>query len=185
MNQVLDIIASRRSHRAYENKQITEEQLQTLLQAAVQAPSAVNGQPWHFTAVQNDALLTEINEACRETAMKMEESQRSPRFADPAFHVFYHAPTVIFLSAAPENGWAKLDCGIAVQTIALAAESLGLGSVILGLPRMAFQSAKAEALREKLCFPQGHDFMIAIAIGTPADDKEAHPVGENKISVVK
>ena len=78
MNQVLDIIASRRSHRAYESKQITEEQLQTLLTAAVQAPSAVNGQPWHFTAVQNQALLGEINEACRETAMKMEESQRSP-----------------------------------------------------------------------------------------------------------
>ena len=55
----------------------------------------------------------------------------------------------------------------------------------LGLPRMAFQNERAAILRQKLCFPEGHDFMIAIAIGTPADDKEAHPVGENKISVVK
>ena len=185
MNQVLNIIASRRSHRAYEGQQITDEQLQSLLTAAVQAPSAVNGQPWHFSVVQNAQLLKEINEACRETAMKLDESKRSPRFADPEFDVFYHAPTVIFLSAKPENGWAKLDCGIAVQTIALAAESLGLGSVILGLPRMAFETEKADMLREKLCFPAGNDFVIASALGTPADDKEAHPVGENKISFVK
>ena len=185
MNQVLHTIASRRSHRAYECKQLTEEQLQTLLTAAVQAPSAVNGQPWHFTAVQQEELLQEINAACKETAMKMDASQRSPRFADPEFDVFYHAPTVIFLSANPENGWAKLDCGIAVQTIALAAESMGLGSVILGLPRMAFQTEQADELRRKLCFPENHDFMIAIAVGIPADDKEAHPVGENKIAIVK
>ena len=151
----------------------------------MQAPSAVNGQPWHFTVVQNAQLLKEISEACRETAMMLDASKRSPRFADPEFDVFYHAPTVIFLSANAENGWSKLDCGIAVQTIALAAESLGLGSVILGLPRMAFETTKADALREKLCFPEGADFMIAIAVGTPADDKEAHPVGENKISFVK
>ena len=91
---------------------------------------------------------------------------------------------MIFLSGNPENRWTPVDCGIAVENIALAAESLGLGSVILGLPRGAFQGEKASALRTALQFPAGHDFVIAIALGTPTDDKPAHPVGENKITVI-
>ena len=71
------------------------------------------------------------------------------------------------------------------ELIALAAESLGLGSVILGMPRDIFTSDRADEFKKALQFNEGEEFMIAIAIGTPADDKEAHPVGENKISVVK
>lgn len=185
MNPVLQVISSRRSHRAYTEAQLTTEQLNAVLQAAVEAPSAVNRQPWHFSAVQNAALLREINEAVRENALSKDASQRSPRFEDPAFDVFYHAPTVIFLSANPDYYWAGIDCGIAVQNMALAAESLGLGSVILGLPREAFQGKHADALRQKLQFPEGHDFIIALALGTPADDKPAHPVGDHKINRIE
>lgn len=185
MNQTLSLIASRRSHRAYLPDQITDEQLQSLLDAAVQAPSAVNRQPWHFTAVQNQQLLDEMNQAVRENVMKKDASQRSPRFADEEFHVFYHAPTVIMISGDPENRWAELDCGIAVENIALAAESMGLGSVILGMPREAFQTEKAPCFRKALGFPEGWDYVIGIAVGHPADDKEAHPVQDNKVFIVK
>ena len=183
-NPVLQTISSRRSHRAYAAAQLTQAQLDAILQAAVEAPSAVNRQPWHFTVVQNAALLGEINEAVRENALKKDPAHRSPRFEDASFDVFYHAPTVIFLSGSPENHWTPIDCGIAVENIALAAESMGLGSVILGLPREAFQGEKAPALRAALQFPEGHEFVIAIALGTPADDKPAHPIGENKITVI-
>ena len=185
MNHTLSLIASRRSHRAYLPQQITREQLQALLNAALQSPSAVNRQPWHFTAVQNAALLDEINQAVRENVMKKDPSLRSPRFEDEAFHVFYHAPTVIFIAGDPQNRWAELDCGIAVQNIALAAESMGLGSVILGMPREAFQTEKAPAFRKALFFPEGWDYVIGIAIGHPCDDKDAHPVQENKVCIVE
>ncbi len=184
MNQVLSTIAARRSHRAYQPQQLTPAQLDALLAAALQSPSAMNRQPWHFSVVQNNALLAEINDAVRENAMKRPEDQRSPRFADPAFDVFYHAPTVIFLSADQQNRWNAIDCGIAVENLALAAESMGLGSVVLGLPREAFQGEKAPRLRQELHFPEGYDFVIALAVGVPADDKPAHPVGENKITII-
>ena len=177
MNQVLETIASRRSHRAYQPTQLTKEQLDAILKAALEAPSALNKQPWHYSVVQNQELLAQIHAAAKENAMKRDRSQRSPRFDDEAFHIFYHAPTVIILSADPANDYAKIDCGIAVQTMALAAESLGLG-------KEAFMTEKAPELREKLCFPQGSDYVIAIAIGTPADDKPAHDIGENKISMI-
>ena len=184
MNQTLSLIASRRSHRAYRPTQLTKEQLDALLKAAVQSPSAMNRQPWHFTVVQDQSLLDRINAAARRQAMNRAPAQRSPRFQDDAFHIFYHAPTVIFLSGDPENAWTQIDCGIAVENIALAAESLGLGSVILGLPKDAFHSEEGPALCQALSFPEGWKFIIAIAVGSPADDKDAHPVSESKITLI-
>lgn len=184
MNETLHLIASRRSHRAYQNQQITPAQQRALLDAAVQSPSAVNRQPWRFTLVQNQELLDEINHACVENART--KGNVSPRFSEPGYHVFYHAPTVIFISADHTlgNHYAHIDCGIAVQNIALAAESMGLGSVILGMPREAFQSVHGDEIRQKLAFPENHDFVIAIAVGTPADIKDAHVVEPNKIHVI-
>lgn len=181
-NETLRLISARRSHRAYESTPITEEQLNAVLRAAVESPSAVNRQPWHFTVVRNQELLDEMNRAVWEQMMKRDAGKRSPRFADCTFHVFYHAPTVIFISGMPDNPYTPIDGGIAVENIALAAESLGLGSVILGMPRDAFAGEKADEFRKALHFPQGWDFVIAIAIGVPADTKDAHAVKEDRIS---
>ena len=183
-NETLSLISARRSHRAYETTPLTQEQLDALLRAAVESPSAVNRQPWHFTVVRNQALLDDINKAVWEQMMKRDASRRSPRFADKDFHVFYHAPTVIFISGMPDNPYTPIDGGIAVENIALAAESLGLGSVILGMPRDAFAGDRAEEFKKALHFPEGWDFVIAIAVGVPADTKEAHPVKEDRISFV-
>ncbi|MBR6525551.1 MAG: nitroreductase family protein [Clostridia bacterium] len=183
MNKTLQLIASRRSHRAYEQKQITAEQRAALLDAAVQSPSAVNRQPWHFTLVQNKDLLNKINQYCVENARS--KTDASPRFLQEDYHVFYHAPTVIFISGPKNTSWAPIDCGIAVQNIAIAAESMELGSVILGMPREAFQSIHGDEVRAELAFPEGHDFIIAIAVGYPADTKDAHVVEPNKIHIIE
>lgn len=182
MNETLSLIASRRSHRAYLPEQISKEQLDALLLAAVQSPSAVNRQPWHFAAVQDKALLEGINRSVCEEARKNENP--GPRFADPTFNVFYHAPTVIFISSTKDNKWSGIDCGIATQNIVLAAESMGLGSVILGLPRFAFEGERAAEIEKALGFPENYSFVIAISVGKPADTKPEHPVGENKVTVI-
>ena len=183
-NETLSLISSRRSHRAYADTPLTQEQLDALLQAAVESPSAVNRQPWHFTVVRNQALLDEMNRAVWEQMIKRQPDKRSPRFLDTNFHVFYHAPTVIFISGMPDNPYTPIDGGIAVENIALAAESLGLGSVILGMPRDAFAGDKAEDFRKALHFPEGWDFVIAIAVGVPTDTKEPHAVKNDRISFV-
>lgn len=184
-NEVLKVISARRSHRAYQPEKISEEKLTAILQAGLEAPSAVNRQPWTYTVVENQELLQEIHDATAAGMMKKAEKDRSPRFADNAFHVFYHAPAVIFIFGEKDFGWTKVDCGIAVENMALAAESLGLGSVILGLPQAAFASEAGDKLREKLACPEGFDFVIALAIGTPADDKPAHPQHPEKITYIK
>lgn len=186
MNPVQHAILDRRSIRDYKQDQLTEEQLNALLDAALAAPSATNSQPWHFTVVQDQALLDRIHEAAKAQIMK-DAKNISPRFADEAFHMFYHAPTVIVLSAAVAPGlfFANLDCGIAVENIALSAQGMGLGSVILGMPRAAFESEQADELRKALGLPDGYDFKIAIALGVPNSSKSEHPIDEGKINYVR
>ena len=95
---------------------------------------------------------------------------------------FYHAPTVVFIFGEKSFAWTQVDCGIAVQNIALAAEGLNVGSVILGMPLAAFKGEKAEDLRKRLQCPEGYDFVIAIALGYSTDSKAPHDLREEKIS---
>ena len=178
---VLKAISDRRSHRAYQAKQLPEDVLSAILRAGLEAPSARNHQPWHYSVVQNAELIQEVHD---EAAAVMGKGG-SPRFADPDFQMFYHAPTVIFLFGEKEFGWTQVDCGIAVENMALAAEGLGVGSVILGLPKAAFTGKKADELRTRLECPEGYDFVIALALGFATDTKEAHDLREEKISRIQ
>ncbi len=184
-NTTLKLIENRRSHRRYTAEQLTDSQLEALLTAAQQSPSANNLQPWHFTAVQDQAVLDHINREAHKGAQAQDSAQRSPRFSDPEFHVFYKAPTVIFITADQSKGGKALDCGIAVYGLALAAQSLGLGSVILGLPRLAFEGPARAELEQLLRFPPGHSFVIAIAIGHPDDTKAPPARGMDKTTLIR
>ena len=186
-NPVLQAIHDRRSIRAYQKEQITQEALDEIIAAGLAAPSARNTQPWHFTAVQDAALTDRVNRAMQKGAEKVLPPDSLGQITDPSYNVFYHAPTVFFVSCPPleEMHYAQTDVGMAIQNMALAAHALGLGSVILGMPRFAFLGDEAEALRRALCFPEGYDFCLALAVGTPAMTKEAHPVLEGRYTVLK
>ena len=171
-NPVLQAIADRRSIRPYKDEKIAREQIDILLKAAQEAPSARNSQPWHFSVVQDPLLLKEISDE----ASKVAEED----WGD----IFFAAPMAVFLSCDATSRWGRLDCGIAVQTIALAAHSLGLGSVILGRPEPAFIGPKADHYKKRLKFPETYSFAVAIAIGIPAGTKEAHPIEPGRISFV-
>ena len=175
---VLQAISNRRSHRAYRKEQLPEEVLSSILRAGLESPSARNRQPWHFSVVQNAELIQEIHDE----AAKVMGKSGSPRFSDPDFQIFYHAPTVIFLFGEKDFPWSQVDCGIAVENMALAAEGLGMGSVILGLPKPAFAGNRADELKARLACPEGYDFVIALALGYASDTKEPHDLREEKIS---
>jgi nitroreductase len=171
-NPVLDAISERRSIRSYKDEKISRDQFDILLKAAVEAPSARNAQPWHFSVVQNTAIFKEINQ------------EVSKILNQDIGDIFHGAPAAIFLSCDPVARWARLDCGIAVQNIALAAHSIGLGAVILGRPDPAFTGPRKDYFDKLLEFPQGHSFAVAIAVGVPAGTKDAHPLEPDRIAFI-
>ena len=177
--EVLRTISNRRSHRAYKTEQLPEDVLSAVLKAGLEAPSARNRQPWHYSVVQNAKLIQEVHD---EAAKVIMASDGNPAFSNPDFQIFYHAPTVIFIFGEKDFYWTHVDCGIAVENMALAAESLGVGNVILGYPRAAFTGDKADELRARLDCPDGYDFVIALAMGYATDDKKAHDMRKENIS---
>ncbi|MBP7402939.1 MAG: nitroreductase [Clostridia bacterium] len=162
-NPALQAILDRRSIRAYLPDPVTDGQVEQLEAAALAAPSAVNHQPWHFTFVRDAELLDEISRTVVESGGR-----------DPSFHIFYHAPLVVFIAADSTRKWGVLDCGIAVENLALAAHAMGLGSVIVGMADAAFDAPGGSVLARHLGFPAGHRFAVSIAIGHPAAGKPPH-----------
>ncbi len=170
MNEVLKVIKCRRSVREYNNEQqIDEASLQAIIEAGIYAPTACNEQPWHFTVVQNRELLDEINVESKAFMASSGEEWMRNMAANPEFAVTYQAPTVIVVSGRRESTAWQVDCAAAVQNMLLAAESLGIGSVWLGLSRAALSD---KHIIERLSIPEGYEPFYSVAFGYP---KGQHP----------
>lgn len=165
MGNVIEAIQKRSSTRGYTSEPLTEAELNTLIQAGLQAPTAANRQEIHFTVLKGDhPLLSELEE----------EKNRLRGEAAPAHNFYYEAPVVILLCAGSEDYWGMIDAGIAVENMALAAEGLGLGSLIIGCIRDAMMGEKKEYFANALQLPKDYEFRIAIACGHKATSKEPH-----------
>ena len=125
----LDIAKLRQSCRSYdETRPVEEEKLNAILEAARLAPSACNGQPYHFTVCRGQAAK-DVALACRGLGMN--------KFA-------VQAPIAIVVSEKPYvksaamgarvkgNDYRSIDIGIAVAYLTAEAAAQGLATCILG-----------------------------------------------------
>lgn len=175
-NQTLKDIMNRRSTRKYKEQQISNEELETLLDSAIQAPSAMNSQPWHFTVVQNKNMIDDINEISKKHMAK-DENPYISKLGNSESHIFYNAPTVIIVSGKKTISSALVDCSAAIQNMLIAAESIGLGTVWVGFARWFFESGEKI---ENLETPEGYESYYAIAIGYKKDSTVIGPGKRNK-----
>lgn len=171
MSEVLRAIEQRSSTRGYTEEKLTEEELDNLLRAGLQAPTATNRQEIHITVVNgNHPILKEI-----EDLKNLERGLQNPQY-----NFYFEAPTVLFLSAEKDFSWHLVDAGIAVENIALAAEGMGLGSLIVGCIKDALTGEKKDYFSKALKFPEGYEFVIAIAVGHKAVTKDPHEYSMKK-----
>lgn len=171
MNEVLKVIKSRRSVRNYIHEQISQANLDLIIEAGIYAPTAHNEQPWHFTVIQNKEMLQYINEKVRESMAKSDVEWIKKTGSNPAFQVTYNAPTLIIVSGRKDAMAWSADCAAAIQNMLIAAESLNIGSVWLGLLRFFFQQ---EGEVSKLGIPEGYQPYYGVALGFKAK-KQAAP----------
>lgn len=165
MSNIIEAIKTRCSTRGYTPEPLTDAELDTLIHAGLQAPTAANKQEIHFTVVKGGApVLQELEK----------EKNRLRGITEPAHNFYYEAPVVVILSADMDFKWGTLDAGIAVENMALAAEELGLGSLIIGCVLDAINGEKKEYFSEALRLPPRYEYKIAIAFGHKATTKEPH-----------
>lgn len=153
----LETIFSRKSVRTYTDEPVSAEQVETLLRAAMAAPSGMNMQPWRFVVVTDSAVKAQlagrngmINKApvvfvvCGQTVLQRSEE------------------------TVPNGNWTA-DCAAATENLLLAAEALGLGAVWTA------------------CYPYDDRMGAAIsALGLPAEVSPyaivpvGHPAGDEQ-----
>ena len=174
-NVVLRALRERRSCRNYKPEQITDEELQAVLEAGTWAPTAMGYQdPW-IVAVQNPALLEKISRMNREVW---------GRDIDP----FYGAPTYVLVFASNPEKWKNgvPDGSLVLGNMMLAAHAVGLGSCWINREREMFATDEGRALMAELGLPEGLIGIGALALGYPAaPPRDPKPRKENYYRIVK
>ena len=146
--ETLQAIATRRSIRKFTGKNIPEELITKVLEAAMYAPSARNTQPWHFILITDREVLDKI-----------------PHI-HPYAEMCYDAGAAIMVCGDSNieklEGYIALNCAAASQNILLAAHDLGLGAVWLGVyPR----KERMEPLGKLIGLPKNIIPVSLIALG--------------------
>ncbi len=124
-----EIAQARQSCRSYDEARFVEtEKLEAILEAARLAPSACNGQPYHFTVCKGD-VAAEVARATQSLGMNKFASQA------PVLIVISEEPYVKSAAMGARvkgNDYRSIDIGIAAAFITAEAAAQGLGTCILG-----------------------------------------------------
>jgi nitroreductase len=133
-----DVILSGYSERAYTSVPVTDRQLELILDCGIKAPSAKNGQPWKFTVIKDEASMKEI------------------------INNVVPGNVLIVVSGLEAQGGATpdFDCGLATESMFVAAHSLGLGARIYGSP-----SGNINSKKELFQIPSGYKAVVVLRIG--------------------
>jgi nitroreductase len=154
--ELIEAIHTRRSIRKFLAKPVPGEMIETILGAAMAAPSAGNQQPWHFIVITDRAKLDAI----------------------PAFHPYskmvLQAPAAILVCGDPDGKkWPTFwdqDASAATQNMLLAARDLGLGTVWVGIYP---EKDRMEGFRKLFAIPENiHPFAL-VPVGWPDGQFEA------------
>jgi len=154
MNETLNTIFTRRSIRSYTGEAIDEETIKLLLKAGMYAPSAGNSQPWNFIVVHSKETMNKV--------MEIHPYSKMLKDAD-----------VLIVVCASQNGkmqkmFFPQDLGACIENILLAANSLGIGSVWLGVYPDDDRVCK---LAQIFNTPNGIIPFGLISLGYPAEEK--------------
>lgn len=140
MNEVIRNIRDRRSIRSYRKEQITEDQLNIILNAGEYAASGMGQQATIMAAVQDPetiALMSRIN-------AKIMGADIDP---------FYGAPTVVVVFADGERITAVEDGSLVIGNMMLAASSIGVDSCWIHRAKETFETEEGKALMQKWGIP--------------------------------
>ena len=162
MNEVLKAIAKRRSIRQFDPKQITDAELNAILEAGVQAPSGHNDQSCYFTAIQNAELIKELSDGSKLEMQKSPIPWISDLGKNEKLNIYYNAPTIVIVAAKKGAVSPLADVCAAIENMMIAAVSFNIGSCWIGFSRFFFINAESNG---KVEIPADYDVHYAIALG--------------------
>ena len=156
---VLHNILQRKSVRAYTDRAVSHEQLDTLIRAAMAAPTGRDMRPWHFIVLEGRHQLSPLAEQLPYAKM-LAEAQ--------AAVVVCGDTSVTDKEGNPSRNWT-FDCSAATENLLLQAEAMGLGAVWTGVYPY---DERIEAVKQVLHLPDHLIPLNVIPIGYPKGDPQ-------------
>jgi len=155
--EALDVMKNRRSIRGFKPEQISDEELDAVLEAGTYAPNGAGKQGFVIVAAQDPATVAKLN------ALNAKVMQ-----ADPATtHPYYGAPTVLLVLATDEAVTPIEDCSSVACNLVNAAYAAGLGSCWVHRSKEVFESAEGKELLKKWGLPENLKGVVSVALGYP------------------
>ncbi len=165
MTDFKNLVQNRRSHRNFAHAEISPEDLQTILRAALMSPTSKNQRNWKFVVVEDPELLQKLSEA---------------KDAGAAF--IAKAPiAVVVLGNSTENDCWIEDASIAAITMQYQAEELGIGSCWAQMRGRGLSDGVSanEVIRGLLNIPENYSVLCVVAFGLKCDERK--PQNEEKL----
>ena len=170
--ELLELMKYRRSIRKYEDRQVSKDDLEKVIQAGLFAPNAGGGQRSMIVAIHNRELvekLGRLNVAC------MDRSRLSGRFVskeqpsiidDPTLKSgFYGAPTVCVVFAQQNFLYSIPDAFCCAENMVLEAAELGLASCIIARGEETFATPEGEAFLRQWNIPENYEARCFVLLG--------------------
>jgi nitroreductase len=175
-----EVLATRRSVREYADQPVGREDLEELLRAAVQAPSAMNTQNWAFGVIHSARRVHDFGERARLALLQHLDRQGitgnfRDRAANPEYRPFYNASALVVIYATANDQFAQINCTLAAENLMLAARNLNLGTCWIGSASILFNEP---VVKVELKVPDDYIVVAPIIVGHPATpfaEKEKTP----------
>lgn len=181
----------------FTEEKVANEDIEKILSAGVNAPSAMNTQPWHFTAVTDEEVAQKLADAMgsmKSPAMKDGEAGTPPAMPEGMEGKQPLADAPKDAPKPPEGGagfskmpnkagigdspltivisckeGSEFDAGLAVQNMSAEAQLLGYGTKIMTAPTMALNN---DEYKEMLSVPEGQKIAAVLIVGKAATEKD-------------
>lgn len=177
-NQVIETIMARRSIRKYQDRPVSRDTLNKIMECGINAPNGQNKQSWEVRIVDNPTVMEEIKDAMAKGHPDMD--------AEMINGCFRGAPVMVFIARDLSYDFSAYDCGLMSQNIMLSAWSMGVGSICLGSPvRFLTDNDVCKPVLEKLGFSEGYELCLCVGLGYADESPEAKPRDMGKVKFVE
>ncbi len=177
-NEITDAILRRRTVREYTPEKLTLQQIETIIECAMYAPSARNLQPCFLRAVSGKETLDRIN-----ADFKNLIGWDTPAYTKWDVNPFYHnAPTVFFIFGKTKS---DMDAGIMAENIAIAAYGLGLSTCIIGSIGALLNDEKGKPWKKFMKIPEDYEFLISVACGHGNEKPEVKKRNKEQFMIIE
>ncbi|MBW7973846.1 nitroreductase family protein [Bradyrhizobium sp. BR 10289] len=183
----ISAIRNRRAIRSYGPERLEKHVVEELIDAAIQAPTAVHREPWAFAVIQNRERLRKYSDEAKALLLAQQqatsffeghEPQALAVLSDPEFNIFYDAGTLIVIGCTAGGPFVEADCWLAAENLMLAATAKGYGTCCIGF---AVGILNTPDVKRELGIPEAGAAVAPIIVGVP---KGPLPAGVRKPPVI-